>query len=194
MPSGFPPLGSLKCDGTDPLKVATSVGIVWLPRQVLCHTERGAHWLPGNAVLPAHTGMVITRRLQEWACLLGRDFAFPTAQRLLGWQAGEEQLLCANEVQRLVCHLGQVLRTAAEQELREWLACPDLDQRTAQLVPATSPRRPAAWPAGLEAAVAAALATENASPPEGVSWADWERVLAVRRAEAEGRVAAGTDA
>ena len=42
--------------------------------------------------ISAHGGMLITRRLQEWACLLGRDFPFGTAQRLLGWQAGEEQL------------------------------------------------------------------------------------------------------
>ena len=94
--------------------MATSVGIISLPRQVLYDPERSEHWLPGNAWLPEHGGMLITRRLQEWACLLGCEFAFSLAQRLLGWQAGEEKLLCPNEVQRLVCQHGRRLRAAAE--------------------------------------------------------------------------------
>ena len=36
----------------------------------------------------------------------------------------------------------------------------------------------------LNAAVEAALAAKEVCPPEGVSWADWEWVLAARRAEA----------
>ncbi|MDQ5853259.1 MAG: hypothetical protein M3380_14555 [Chloroflexota bacterium] len=53
-----------------------------------------------------------------------------------------------------------------------------------QVVPHGQPRRRAGWPAELNAAVAAALTTEQACPPAGVSWADWERVLAARREEA----------
>jgi hypothetical protein len=45
------------------------------------------------------------------------------------------------------------------------------------------PRRRAGWPKELNAAVDAALAREQIRPPEAVSWADWERVLAARRAE-----------
>jgi hypothetical protein len=164
--------------------VATSVGIVSLPRQVLYDRARQAHCLPGNAWLPAHGGMLITRRLQEWACLLGVDFAFSTAQRLLGWQAGEEQLLCQTELRRLVCRHGQVLRAAAEQEVQDLQARADLTGLSAQLAPATPPRRPAAWSVALQAAVAQALAQEEPTPPDGVSRADWERVLAVRRQEA----------
>jgi hypothetical protein len=37
----------------------------------------------------------------------------------------------------------------------------------------------------LNAAIEAALAAEQVRPPGGVSWADWERVLAARRAEAD---------
>jgi hypothetical protein len=181
-------------DGFTELKVATSVGILRLPRQVLFDQARGEHVVPANRLLPAHQGMLITRRLQEWACLLGRDFAFPTAQRLLGWQAGEEKLLCPKEVQRLVCRHGQLLREAAEQEVRALLARPDGEELSAQLVPALPPRRPAAWPAVLEAAVAAALAAENPPPPAGVSPADWERVLAVRRAEPAARAGASANA
>jgi hypothetical protein len=159
------------------------VGILWLPRQILFDHERQEHFLPANGVLPEHGGMLITRRLQEWACLLGCDFAFPVAQRLLGWKAGEAQLLCPKEVQRLVCRHGQVLLDAAVREVQELLARPDRTGLTARLAPRTPPRRPAAWSGVLEAAVATALAQEQPTPPEGVTLADWERVLAVRRAE-----------
>ena len=183
--SGFPPQWTPSGDGRDFLKVATSVGVLWLPRQVLWDPVRQQHLLPGNAWLPEHGGMLITRRLQEWACLLGIDFSFPIAQRLLGWQAGEEKLLCPKEVQRLVVRHGQVLQAAATAEVQELLARPDLEGRTAQWVPATAPRRPAAWSKEIQAVVLTALAAESPTPPAGVSPADWERVLAVRRAEAE---------
>lgn len=163
------------------------MGILWLPRQVLFHRERQEHFLPANALLPAHGGMLLTRRLQEWACLLGCDFAFPVAQRLLGWKAGEEKLLCPKEVQRLVCHHGQMLLRAAEQEVRELLARPEREERCARLAPREPPRRPAAWAAVLDTAIATALEQEQALPPEGVTHADWERVRAVRRAEGEVR-------
>jgi hypothetical protein len=173
----------VKGDGFDPLTVASSVGVLRLERQVLFDQEQGRHLVPSNAWLPAHQGLLITRRLQEWACLLGRDFSFATAERLLGWQAGEAQILCAKEVQRLVCRHGQVLREAAEQEVQELLARPDLEALAAQWVPRSPPRRPAAWPAAVQEGVATAWAEENPRPPTGVTPADWERVLAVRRAE-----------
>lgn len=160
------------------------MGILHLRRQVLFDRERGEHIVPANRLLPAHGGMLITRRLQEWACLLGVDFAFATAQRLLGWQAGEEQLLCESEVRRLVCRHGLLLREAAEQEVQTLLAHPDRAGLTAQLAPASPPRRPAAWPAAVQEAVTQAVAREDADPPAGVSRADWERVLAVRSSEA----------
>jgi hypothetical protein len=165
------------------LKVVTSVGTFHLERQVLYDPQGRVHSLPGNAWLPPHQGAVLTKRVQEWACLLGRDFAFPTAERLLGWLAGEEHLLCVNEVQRLVVRHGQVLRQAAAAEVQALLAQGDLGARRAKLVRAPPARRPAAWPAALEPVVAAALAAESVTPPEGVAVADWERVRGVRRAE-----------
>ena len=52
-----------------------------------------------------------------------------------------------------------------------------------RLVPYEQPRRRAGWPTELNVAVDAALASEQGCPPNGVSWADWERILAARRAE-----------
>jgi len=52
-----------------------------------------------------------------------------------------------------------------------------------RLCPAREPRRRAAWPPELSAAVDQALADGEARPPRGVRLADWERVLQVRREE-----------
>jgi hypothetical protein len=163
------------------------VGILWLPRHVLFHHEKKEHFLPANAFLPEHNGELITRRLQEWACLMGTEISFPIAQRLLGWQAGEEQLLCTKEIKRLVCRHGEVLREAAVEEVEQLLARPNLLGLSAKLAPATPARRPAAWSAVLATAVEAALSQEQPTPPEGVTRSDWERVLAVRRSEAMAR-------
>jgi len=62
-------------------------------RQVLERKEGGGHLLPGNDLLPEHEGMVITRGLREWACLLPLDAGFETVKRLLGWITREESVL-----------------------------------------------------------------------------------------------------
>jgi len=62
-------------------------GRLTLRRQVLAPTDGSAHRMPGNAVLPAHHGVVLTRGLQAWACLLPQDLSFATASRLVGLAA-----------------------------------------------------------------------------------------------------------
>jgi hypothetical protein len=52
----------LPADSFDTLKVATSVGILRLPRQMLFDHERQEHFLPANGFLPEHGGMLITRK------------------------------------------------------------------------------------------------------------------------------------
>ena len=139
--------------------------------------------MPGNAVLPAHNGMVITRNLQEWACLFPMDLPFATVKRLLGWQTQCEEMICATEVRCLVRTHGQVIRQAEAVEVAELLKRDDLGDLKAQLVPAHDARRPAAWPEELTAAVEKALEVEDPEPPEGVRACDWERVLTTRREE-----------
>jgi hypothetical protein len=51
------------------------------------------------------------------------------------------------------------------------------------LVPHATPSRRAGWPAALSMAVEAALAHEHPCPPQGISWADWARVLEARRTD-----------
>lgn len=141
--------------------------------------------MPGNALLPPHGGMIITRGLEEWACLLSQDLPFSTAQRLLGWQTQEPKILSTTELRQLVRQHGRIIRTQEAAEVEELLARSDLSELKPRLVPAQTPRRRAAWPAELNAAVEAQLSAPNPQPPKGVSKQDWERVLAARRAERE---------
>ncbi len=143
----------------------------------------GVHEMPGNAVLPSHNGMVITRNLQEMACLLSLDLPFATVERLLAWQTECEEMICSTEVRNLVRTHGRVIRQAEAEEVATLLERGDLSGLKAQLVPTHEVRRPAAWPEELNAAVERALKAEAPEPPKGVRACDWERVLAARREE-----------
>jgi len=164
------------------VKVATQFGVVHLPRQVCYHARLDKHVMPGNEALPEHEGMIITRGLQEWACLLPQTLPFETAARLLSWQTQEERILSATTLRTLVRTHGQAIREAEEAEVKALLEREDLDGLQLRLVPAETPRHQPGWPAALNEAVEAAL-REESGPPKGVSQADWERVLAARREE-----------
>jgi len=170
-------------DGYEDLKVACRLGILELPRHVCDNVEIGEHVIPGNAVLPKHQGMVITRNLQEMACLFSLDLPFEPVQRLLAWETHSEEMICATEVRRLVQAHGQIIRTAEAAEVQALLARDDLSKLQAQLVPGTAPRHPVAWPEEVQAAVEQALEAETPQAPEGVRDSDWERVLTARREE-----------
>jgi hypothetical protein len=139
--------------------------------------------IPGNAVLPPHNGIIITRGLQEWACLLPQELPFVSVARLLGWQTHDAAVLSDTTVRSLVRTHGQIIRQAEHVEVAALATRDDLASSELTVVPHGQLRRRAGWPAELNAAVDAALAREQVRPPQGVSWADWERVLAARRAE-----------
>ncbi len=141
--------------------------------------------LPGNAVLPAHHGIILTRGLQEWACLLPQELPFASVQRLLGWQTQDADILSATTIRSLVRRHGQVMRQAEQAEAAALLAGEERLTRLPVMVPHQHAPRRAGWPSALNAAIEAALTAETIRPPAGVSWADWERVVAARRAEAD---------
>jgi len=173
-------------DGWARIKVVTRFGTVWLPRRVCYHPGLGKPGIPGNAALPEHRGMIITRGLQEWACLLPQTLPFETAARLLSWQAGEEKLLSSTTLRTLVRQHGQAIREAEAAEVEALLRREEegsWEEAALRWVPAETPRHRPGWPAALNETVEAAL-REGGGPPEGVSSADWERVLAARREEA----------
>lgn len=163
--------------------MASQFGVLHLSRHVLYHPHSGQHVMPGNALLPAHQGMIITRGLQERACLLADALPFESVARLLGWQTQETQVLSSTTVRSLVRSHGQLIRQAEQSQWEALLATDDWSGLKPQLVPHGSVRRRAAWPEELQEAVEQALAAADPVPPKGVSKADWERVLTARREE-----------
>jgi hypothetical protein len=175
----------VQADGYEPLTLLSRFGRVPLRRRQLYHPAINTHVVPGNTVLRAADGALTTRGLQEWACLLPQELPFASVERLLGWQTRETDILSTGTVRTLVKRHGQLIRQAEQTEAAALLECTSHTDLAPVLAAHTQPRRRAGWPAELNAAVEAALAREQIRPPDGVSWADWERVLTARRAEAE---------
>jgi hypothetical protein len=99
-------------------------------------------------------------------------------------QTLDDDVLSDTTIRSLVRTHGQIIRQAEQAEVTRLVMRDDLASLELQMVPHEQPRRRAGWPAALNAAIDAALAREQVRPPDGVSWADWARVLAARRAEA----------
>lgn len=172
---------NVQFDGNDPLKIASRLGILCLPRQV-CYCETcDQHFIPLNDWLPEHEGMITTRGLREWACLLPQELPFSTAGRLLGWVAKEPSVLSQTQLRTLVREHGGEIRQAEAAEVSELSASEDLSEKMPRLLPLDTPRRHPAWPGELHGIVQQALAEESATPPEGVSQNDWDRVIAYQK-------------
>jgi hypothetical protein len=176
--------GEIDKDGYASQKVACRLGILHLERQVCFNRRSGKHVMPGNELLPEHNGTIITRSLQEWACLLPQDLPFATVGRLLDWQTQQPKVLSKNEVRLIVQRHGEALRAAEAKEVKEWEGKTDRKQFQVKLVDGQAPRHRGAWPVELSAAVEQALAAPIPEPPEGVSSQDWQRVLQARAQEA----------
>ena len=131
---------ALTADGHEPLTVVSRFGRLHLPRQVLCHRDPTTHVLPANAVLSDHQGVVITRGLQEWACLLSQDLPFASVARLLGWQTQDAAVLSDTTVRTLVRRHGQMVRQAEQAEATALLARDHPAPQQLVLVPPGQPR------------------------------------------------------
>jgi hypothetical protein len=108
--------------------------------------------------------------------------------RLLSWQTQEEHLLSDTTIRTIVRTHGQIIRRVEQMEVAALLQRDDLATLDLQLAPHDQPRRRAGWPKELNAAVEAAVAAAQVRPPDGVSWADWERVVATRRVDVKAPV------
>ena len=137
--------------------------------------------------------MIITRGLTELACLLPQELSFGAATRLLGWQTQEAAILAESTLRNQVVEHGQIVRKAELKEaenLLKSLGKPESEGVKPNLVPLSSrPRRRPGWPVDLSRTVEESLLNPTNTPPKGVSLADWERVLAVRRQESAVSVA-----
>jgi hypothetical protein len=176
-------------DGHRPITVASRLGTLQLQRQVLVQRDSGTRVRPGDAALPAHAGIITTRALQEWACLLAQDLPLATAARLLGWQTQEEQVLSPTTLHTLVRRHGAPVRAAEQEVVAAAAHRTGSSDPPMSLVPHATPCRRAGWPAALTSAVEAALAHDHPCPPRGITWADWARILEARRSEPERPVA-----
>lgn len=135
--------------------------------------------MPGDDLLPAHEGRLITRGLQEQACLLAQDLPFATAVRLLSGQSGEPAVLSASTLRTLVRHHGARIRCLEQGEATSFLSTGARGERL-RGVPVERPRRQAGWPIALSAAVEMALADGQRRSPDGVSPGDGDRIRAAR--------------
>jgi hypothetical protein len=180
--------GSVWGDGYAMLTVASRFGTLHLRRRVIAHRDGRPHVMPSNVLLPDHQGLVITRGLQEIACLLPQDVPFASAARLLGWYTGEPGLLSASTLRTLVRDHGDQIRR--REQIETVCAVHHRGQRRHLVgVPVEQPRRRPGWPEELSAAVEAALGRQQVCPPAGIRWTDWERVLAARAADAQSPLA-----
>ncbi len=128
-------------DGHEPLTVASRFGTLTLSRQICSHPHTQTHVIPGNAALPAHHGIIITRGLQEWACLLPQDLPFVAVAHLLGWQTHDEDVLSDTTIRNLVRTHGQLIRQAEQAEVAALATRADLATFELTLVPCKQPRR-----------------------------------------------------
>ena len=89
--------------------------------------------MPGNAALPPHNG-IITRGLQEWACLLPQELPFVSVARLLGWQTHDAAILSDTTIRSLVRTHGQIIRQAEQAEVAALATRDDLASSELTLV------------------------------------------------------------
>jgi hypothetical protein len=125
--------GATSGDGYDPLKVASRLGVVQLPRPVCYLSGVKSHVLPGNAGLPQHSGQVTTRGLQEWVCLLPQELPFDSSARLLRWMSHDPTVMSETQTRRWVGQHSQLICQAEKAEVMALQARPDLAGLTAQL-------------------------------------------------------------
>ena len=159
-------------------------GPLTLSRQVCPHLATQTHVMPGNAVLAPHKASLLPAAYRSGPVCCLRSCPLSPSPACSAGRPTMLTILSDTTVRNLVRMHGQIIRRAEQAEVTALATRNDLARLDLNVVPHGQPRRHAGWPAELNAAVDAALAREQVHPPEGVSWADWERVLAARRAEA----------
>ena len=166
-------------DGHAALKVATRFGVVNVQRQVLECRTCGEHFIPMNALLPEHNGMVITKGLQEMACLFSLSSSYEGATRLVGEFCHDPDVLCAREIELLVNQHGANVRQQEAERAKAMENTPDVNPETvSQHLKDLSPSRRKVWPEEVQEAVNRALERpEIEEIPFGLPKRDWDRIV-----------------
>lgn len=153
--------------------------MVNLERQVLECKTCGEHFIPMNALLPEHNGMVITKGLQEMACLFSLFSSYEGAARLLGQLSHDSDVLCAREVENLVNQHGANVRQQEVEKAEAMESAPDVKPETVfQQLKDMSPSRRKVWPEEVQEAVNRILERpEIEEVPFDLPKRDWDRIL-----------------
>ncbi|MBE7470855.1 MAG: hypothetical protein HS114_17105 [Anaerolineales bacterium] len=82
--------------------------------------------------------------------MLPQEPPFDSSARLLGWMSHDPAVMSETQTRRWVSQHGQLIRQAEQAEVTALQERSDLAGLTAQLQPASEPRRPAALGGGTE--------------------------------------------
>lgn len=166
-------------DGKDSLTFITRFGVVRVPIQQACCQSHGVDFTPLNSVLPEHGGCITTLSVQELSCLFAAlSPSYELGNQLLAIALQEPKLLSTSKNERIVQVHGASIRVQEEQEAEQVLNA----TREAEIVPLPLQILPGPRRSGLAAElmeqVRHKLATADlAQPPEGLSKANWQRIV-----------------
>ena len=172
-------------DGKDPLTFVTRFGVIQVPIQQAHCKSHGVDFTPLNCVLPEHSGCITTLSVQELSCLFAAlSPSYELGNQLLAIALQEPKLLSTSKSERVVETHGAAIRTQEEQEAEQILSA-TMEEEIAPLPLQTSPApRRSGLAAELMEQVRQKLATADLDqPPEGLSKANWKRIVVQSREE-----------
>ena len=172
-------------DGKDPLIFVTRFGVVQVPIQQAHCKSHGVDFTPLNCVLPEHSGCITTLSVQELSCLFAAlSPSYELGNQLLAIALQEPKLLSTSKSERIVQAHGTAVRVREDQEAEQVLSAAT-EEEIAPLPLQTSPApRRSGLAAELMEQVQQKLATADLDqPPEGLSKANWKRIVVQSREE-----------
>ena len=166
-------------DGKDNLTFVTRLGVIQVPiQQAHCKSHK-EDFTPLNSKLPKHHGPITTQSVQELSCLFAAlSPSYDVGNQLLAIVLREPKLLSTSKSERIVQMHGKAIRAQEEQEAERILNATQQEEIPAlPLRPSSTPRRSALADEVAEQ-VRQKLATADLDqPPEGLSQADWKRIV-----------------
>lgn len=172
-------------DGKDPLTFVTRLGVIRVPVQQARCKSHGVDFTPLNRVLPEHGGCITTRSVQELSCLFAAlSPSYELGNQLLAIALQEPKLLSTSKSERVVETHGRAIRAQEEQEAEQVLSATTEEEIAAlPLQTSPTPRRSGLATELMEQVRQKLAAADLDRPPEGVSKANWKRIVVQSREE-----------
>jgi hypothetical protein len=166
-------------DGKDPLTFVTRFGVVQVSvQQAHCKSHR-MDFTPLNSVLPEHGGCITTLSVQELSCLFAAlSPSYEWGNQLLAIALQEPKLLSTSKSERIVETHGTTIRTQEEQEAKQVLsATTEKEIAFLPLQVSPTPRRSGLAAELMEQVRQKLAVADPDQPPEGLSKANWKRIV-----------------